>query len=118
MAYTWESQACQYPKKNRPGIHYFPGDTPWGTVDCLLYYGVNRRLWGVLNYYSKDFPLEQKGNVNIIVDPARRRRGVARALVSEARQRWGPFNVDQQDVTPEGEALVRSLQEDTTPASD
>lgn len=112
--YTWESQARQYPKKNPPGVHYFPGHTPSGTVDCLLYYGPNRRLWGVLNHYPQDFPpWEKAGNVNVYVDPGRRRRGVASALLDEAMRRWH-LSADRQQYSDAGarfaEAYLRGDQ--------
>jgi GNAT superfamily N-acetyltransferase len=113
--FSWESQARQYPVKHAPGVTYFAGVTPTGTVDCLLYYGPNRRLWGVLNHYGQDFPpYEVAGNVNVFVDPARRRMGVGSALLREAWARW-PFSADQQRYSEAGEALVRRLLDDPLP---
>lgn len=111
--WPWESQVWQYPQVNRPGIHYFRGDIPDTdlSVDCLLFYGKDRRLHGILNYYGEDFNdpdgLERPGNVNVFVDPQTRRQGIATALLDEARRRW-PFDPEQQGYTPEGRAFINS----------
>ena len=57
-ALRWENQAKQYPDHG-DGIVYFKGTIEneiW--VDCLLYYGDDNLLEGVLNHYPFElFPL-------------------------------------------------------------
>lgn len=106
-AFPWESQRDQYPATASPGIHYYAGQTAWGTVDCLLYYDALGILRGALNHYPFTNEWEQEGNVNIFIDPAFRRRGVATALLNEARERW-VFDVEQQTYTREGADFIQS----------
>lgn len=109
-ALSWESQAVQYPERGGPGITYFAGETPFGNVDCLLFYDRKKRLRGILNYYAIDFPpWEKAGNVNIWVHPEARRRGIATRLVRAAMQRWR-IDLDQQRFTKEGLALAEHLE--------
>lgn len=104
--FSWESQYNQYPKRGVPGIKYFGGHTESGTVDCLLYFDDNGRLRGILNHYPFTlYPFESKGNVNIFVDPKRRRQGIATALLTEAMKRWD-VDLEQQQYTEEGEQFI------------
>lgn len=116
--FSWESQVSQYPMRYRPGpgIAYFPGDVSqfagmedMPPVDCLLYYDEQGWLRGILNHYPVDYPPhEQAGNVNVFVDPARRRRGIGTALVTEAFRRWGVVLAEQR-FTVAGAALADHL---------
>ena len=107
VAFTWESQAVQYPDKRAPGIYHELCDLSYaGRVSCLLYYDHDAILRGILNYYVGCDEIEQDGNVNIFVDPATQRRGIGMALLAEADRRWH-LHFGQQTVTPGGEALVR-----------
>lgn len=109
VAFSWESQYEQYPKRSSPGIKYFAGHMEQGTVDCLLYYDDNGRLRGILNHYPFTYlPYEVEGNVNIWVDPKYQRRGVATALLTEAMKRW-EFRPQQQSYTEAGEAFIRAF---------
>ena len=90
---SWDRQAPQYhkAKPERPGIVYFQGfeegSQEW--VDCLLMYDENLELVGILNYYAIDFPpWEKAGNFTMFTRPDRFRRGIASALLDEARRRW------------------------------
>jgi GNAT superfamily N-acetyltransferase len=113
--YSWTSQARQYPKLGKPGIGYFPGPTPHGVVDCLLWRDTAGHLRGILNHYPFNAPhLEQKGNVNVWVQPGWQRRGIATALVQEAQARWG-VNFAQQRFTTAGAALADALDPDPRP---
>lgn len=100
VAFDWASQVVQYPP---PGIGYFAGEVPGAPpVDCLLWRDEHGALCGVLNYFSLDYlPLERAGNFMVMVDPERRRRGIATALLAEAVSRW-PINFEQQAYTRAG----------------
>lgn len=108
---SWESQVCQYPTKGRPGISYFPGQTPLGIVDCLLMRDLAGDVVGILNHYGFDSVWERTGNVNVWVRPDRQRKGIGRLLVAEANQRW-PINLDQQRFTPDGVKFAETLTRD------
>jgi predicted acetyltransferase len=87
--FNWQTQAKQYPE-NGNGIEYFKGvmkNDKW--VDCLLYYGNDSKLKGVLNFYPFDLPpYEIRGNVNLEVKQSERRKGIATALLDEGIKRF------------------------------
>jgi GNAT superfamily N-acetyltransferase len=110
--YSWASQARQYPALGRPGISWLGGETPHGTVDCLLWRDPNRRLRGILNHYPFDVPgLEVAGNVNLWVHPQWQRQGIGSALVREAQRRWS-VDLSRQRYTTAGAALADALDPD------
>lgn len=108
IAFLWENQARQYPRYGS-GITYFRGicdDNIW--VDCLLYYGYDNELHGILNHYPFEMPPYQKaGSVNIQVRPDRRRKGIASALLDEAIKRFN-VNLENQEYTPDGERFIKN----------
>ena len=79
-------------------------------VDCLLWYGRDKRLHGVLNYYGEEFDypgsLERPGNVNVFVDPAWRGKGIATALCDEALRRWPHLRPEQQTYSIDGVQFI------------
>ena len=102
----WEGQARQYPADGPPGISYFAGETPWGTVDCLLYRNEAGELVGILNHYPFEVPGRQApGTANVWVKPEWQRRGIGRALAREAVHRWG-LTEQGQPMTAAGAAAV------------
>lgn len=116
-AYSWESQVCQYreavPPETLPGFSYYAGETPVGTVDCLLWWDRTTSgkpmIVGILNHYGFDSYWEKTGNINLWVRKGHQRRGIGRTLVSMADAMWGPINFEQQRYTAAGVALVKSL---------
>ena len=108
LEFLWENQARQYPKYGS-GITYFKGeceDNTW--VDCLLYYGYDNELHGILNHYPFEMPPYQKaGSVNLQVRPDRRRKGIATALLDEAIKRFNIILGDQ-EYTPDGEMFIKN----------
>jgi GNAT superfamily N-acetyltransferase len=107
---TWSSQARQYSPTGAPGIayerHELPHLGPNAVSECLLYRDSTGALRGILNHFPNAVPrYEKAGNINVWVDPAYQRKGVATALLQAATQRW-LVNFDQQDYTVAGAALV------------
>jgi GNAT superfamily N-acetyltransferase len=85
----WEKQKRQYPRQNKHGIHYFKTVIGDKHVDCLLYYDEKQKLCGIFNHFPFDIPpYEVAGNINIIVNPTMRRKGIGTALLKEAMSRW------------------------------
>lgn len=107
IAFQWEKQAEQYPKQGS-GITYFKGfyeDGQW--VDCLLYYGGDNELQGILNHYPFERPHYQKrGSVNIHVRLDKRRNGIATALLDEAIGRF-KVNLKRQEYTTAGDRFIK-----------
>ena len=108
IVFLWENQARQYPRYGT-GITYFKGiceDNMW--VDCLLYYGYDNELHGILNHYPFEMPPYQKaGSVNLQVRPDRRRKGIASALLDEAIKRFN-VKLEDQEYTPDGERFIKN----------
>lgn len=106
--FAWEHQVGQYPKQGK-GIQYFRAkisDNRW--VDCLLYYGDDSTLHGILNFYPFNFPpFQKKGSVNIQVRKDKRRQGVASALMNEAMKRFD-INLMKQDYSPLGKKFIKN----------
>lgn len=103
--FTWQSQVKQYPPAGEPGMGYFAGslsDPDLPPVDCLLWRSDDGALRGILNHFPVDYPpWEQAGNITLIVDPTRRRQGIAHRLLAEADRRWDvPWT--QQGYTKDG----------------
>ena len=106
--WSWELQAKQYPTFGK-GIVYFKGmlkENKW--VDCLLFYGEDGTLHGVLNHYPFTyFPYQKKGSINLEVRKDKRRQGIATALLNEARKRF-KINLKKQDYTPLGKKFMEN----------
>lgn len=106
--WSWELQAKQYPTFGN-GIVYFKGmlkDNKW--VDCLLFYGVDGTLQGVLNHYPFTyFPYQKNGSINLVVRKDKRRQGIATALLDEARKRF-KINLKRQNYTPLGKKFIEN----------
>jgi GNAT superfamily N-acetyltransferase len=81
-------------------------DKKW--VDCLLFYGEDGTLHGVLNHYPfTAFPYQKKGSINLEVRKDKRRHGIATALLNEARKRF-KINLKKQDYTPLGKKFIEN----------
>lgn len=106
--FEWENQAKQYPEHGT-GITYFKG--PWRDgkwIDCLLYYGDDKALQGILNYYPFDIPpYERKSNVNIQVRFDKRRNGIATALLNEGIVKF-KINLKKQNYTHSGKKFIKN----------
>lgn len=106
--FAWEYQAGQYPMQGK-GIQYCRAnidDARW--VDCLLYYGDDLTLQGILNFYSFNFPpFQKKGSVNIQVRKDIRRQGIASTLMNDAMKRF-EINLMEQDYTPSGIKFIKN----------
>jgi GNAT superfamily N-acetyltransferase len=122
MALAWDSQAQQYARAGASGIRYERHQIPkaWpphAVSECLLYYDDKGVLRGILNYFpiTASVPLgngwvaeERAGSVNVWVDPARQRRGIASTLLADAVRRW-KIDFERQEYTAEGAALVNAF---------
>jgi hypothetical protein len=100
----------QYPETREPGFHldveHIEG-YPDNDINCLLLYGMDRKLVGILNYYPQGFPgLEVPRAINIWVDPARQKRGIGIKMLTEFERRFGPIDWDAQRVTEAGLRLA------------
>lgn len=106
--WSWEHQAKQYPAIGN-GIVYYKGmlsDKKW--VDCLLFYGEDGTLQGVLNHYPfTKFPYQKNGSINLVVRKDKRRQGIATALLDEARKRF-KINLKRQNYTPLGKKFIEN----------
>lgn len=109
---SWDSQACQYPSLGPPGISYFAGHIPGHDepVHCYLWRNETGQLLGIANFYSVDFPpLEQAGNIFLLVHPCHRGRHIASELVQHVETAEGvTINWCQQRFSREGERFMRS----------
>jgi hypothetical protein len=109
--FAWENQSNQYPAKGN-GIQYYKGslnEDAW--VDCLLYYGDDKSLQGILNYYPFSwYPYERKGNVNIQVRIDERRQGIGTSLLNVGMSRF-KIDLKKQDYTPLGKKFIRKYLE-------
>lgn len=107
--FSWESQLAQYPRLGPRNITTFDGevtgyDVP---VKCVLYRDSKGLLRGIFNYYSVDYlPYEKAGNFLVLVDPKRRRQGIASSLLHVAETLYGPIDYNQQRYSPEGYAFM------------
>jgi GNAT superfamily N-acetyltransferase len=102
----WDSQARWYPPTGAPGLSYFPGKTPLGIIDCLLWRNEAGEVVGILNHYPFRTPEGQEpGTFNVWVKPGWQRRGIASRLGDEALRRWH-IDVGKQTYTTEGVALA------------
>lgn len=135
LAFSWASQARQFPKKGRPGIEYVHAEgVEFASGECagvevrfrtnvetLLHRNSRGDLTGILYYYPDGAPLadpallgetiwlEEPGNVNIMVRPNRQRRGIGSLLVREALRRWPAIDLTRQTFTPAGRALAARI---------
>ncbi len=107
LLFSWEGQECQYEKTGPPGMSLF---VPEDWVACLLYRDETGKLLGILNYYTRETPFEQRGNVNIWIHPEHQRQGIGTALLAEASRRW-EIDFLQQRYSPAGLSLVRKFVE-------
>lgn len=113
IAYSWESQARQFPKQGRPGLTFEVNDAGDGhLVECWIWRGSKGQVQGIAYHYLTDSGWEKPGNVNLYVDPRRRRRGIGLRLLAAVDAHVGGVEWDQQDFTPEGAALVRAFLRD------
>jgi GNAT superfamily N-acetyltransferase len=112
IGFTWWSQVGQYPKTGPSGVSYFRGEMGDGShVDCLLFRDDDGVLRGVLNHYNVAYPDtgEEPGDYVVIVEPAWRRQGIGRILLTEALGRWDDIDLARQKYTAEGLALTLSV---------
>ena len=98
----WDTQVGWYPPQGPPGLSYYPGQTPLGVIDCLLWRNEAGEVVGILNHYPFRTPEGQEpGTFNCWVKPGGQRRGIATRLADEALRRW-PVDLTKQAYTAEG----------------
>ncbi len=110
LTYSWRSQAKQHPAKGAPGIRHHRHTMPDGQIiDCLFHRSLGGELVGILYRYPDGSRFGEKpGAVNLLVRPNRQRRGIGRALLHAAMDRW-PVDPEAQDYTPGGAALMAAV---------
>lgn len=106
------------------GIRHFKRLLFGHSIEYLLLYDEGK-LRGIAQYFPEDIPFadlayvppglenelaEKVGNLNIAVHPAHRRKGFGTRLLWKAQERWS-VNLNDQSYTPEGEALVKAVQQ-------
>jgi GNAT superfamily N-acetyltransferase len=98
----WDTQVAWYPPHGPPGLSYFPGHTPHGVIDCLLWRNEAGEVVGIFNHYPFRTPEGQEpGTFNVWVKPGWQRRGIATRLADEALRRW-PMDLTKQTYTAVG----------------
>lgn len=103
----WSTQERWYPEIGPAGLSYFPGVTPLGTVDCLLWRSEAGELIGILNHYPfRTAEGQTPGSINVWVKPSWRRRGIGTRLLEEADRRW-QLDLNDQVLTPEGVGVIK-----------
>lgn len=93
----WSTVREHWPQRGTPGVTV----TTRSGNDVLLYRKENGQLVGALSRTPA-------GQLNVIVDPAERGKGIGRALVRAAGRRW-PIDLAMQDMTPAGVRLVNHI---------
>lgn len=118
--------ANDFPEIGPAGISYFPGQlnpslasqavlkgSQKPVVDCLVWRDESGIVRGWLSHWPFDIPpIQKKGDALVVVDPARRRRGIGLSLLTEGISR---FNIDlaRQKFSPSGAALVAAYKSTT-----
>lgn len=117
--YSFQSQVVQYPQNGPSGISYFRGASPWMEeqgkwVDALLFRDDNGRVRGILNHYPFDLidpenpsVREERGNINIFIDPLYKNKRVGTALLDEAISRYD-VDLNKQNYSTEGAAFINA----------
>lgn len=129
LVFSWDERAAELPKVGRPGIEVLrvqakagevtvPDGDPaplevWAPVDVVVYRNRRGGVVGILYHYPETITvggmtLETAGNVNLIVHPRRRGRGIGRALLEVAERRFD-LDYTRQRYTVAGRAFVTRL---------
>lgn len=99
-----------YPMLGEPNaMTYYRAPTDVAEIHALLSYDDRGYLQGALMYFPTGSPYDFPGSVTVIVRPKRRRHGIGRALLLAALMLWPSIDLKNQAYTPEGRALVDSL---------
>lgn len=103
-------ERSDYPMVGEPNaITYYRAPTDIAEIHALLSYDALGYLQGALMYFPTGSPFDFPGSVTVIVRPKRRRHGIGRALLLAALLMWPSIDLKKQAYTPEGRALVDSL---------
>ena len=113
-SYFWEDCFKRLPQSGKAGISYLKTSGDFITYTHTLLYRDNEgKLLGFFEYFptgtmpDANGMREEKGNINILVDPKEWDKGIGTQLLTEACKRWD-VNIEQQLYTPLGYKLVRS----------
>jgi GNAT superfamily N-acetyltransferase len=94
---VWVTVRDHWPRSGPAGVTL----TARSGNDVLLYRGEKGQLLGALSRNAT-------GQLNVIVDPAERGKGIGRALVRAAGRRW-PIDLTAQAMTAAGYRLVKHI---------
>lgn len=101
LMFTWESQRDQFPRFGPPGLtrmyvnSFDDGleplrDSDDPPVSVYLFRDSIGLLRGIAYRYGSGLELEERGNVSVWVDPARRRQKIGTRLVAAVVADWKP----------------------------
>lgn len=113
--HDWLSQAPQYYRSDvprTPGIVHWtvPASETPVRIECLLFWGADDRLMGILNYYPDGSPFgEQPHDTLTLVNPQYRRIGIGTTLLATALEKWPEITLLGQSYTDQGWAFVSSF---------
>lgn len=110
----WDAWAAQHEATGNPGLRYERLTHPWHKgdifIECLLLYDGDG-LAGLIHFYPNGDAMDgvAVGSMHIAVRPDKRRTGIGKLLLTEARKRW-TFDISDtgQIYTAEGLALSRA----------
>lgn len=78
-------------------------------IHALLSYDSAGYLQGALMYFPQGSPFDRVGGVTVLVRPNQRRHGIGRALLLAALAMWPKIDLDNQEYTESGRALVDAV---------
>lgn len=108
----WLRRKNRYEATGEPGLTERPAKHCGKLVNQLLYRDDDGVLIAVITHYPQMIiPFKMKGEVDLVVDPAHRRKGLGMMLIKEASKRWD-IQAKAQRYTPASAALTNAYLEE------